>query len=68
MYLAYFQVTVTDSLSQTDVYRLKVGIRTVEWTEDKFLINGKPFYFRGFGRHEDSNVSFSVANGNDEHK
>lgn len=39
-----------------DVYRLKVGIRSVGWTDREFLINGKPFYFRGFGRHEDSNV------------
>ncbi|CAG7787103.1 unnamed protein product, partial [Allacma fusca] len=41
---------------ERDVYRLKVGIRTVSWTEKQFLINNKPFYFRGFGRHEDFDV------------
>lgn len=39
-----------------DVYRLLVGIRTIEVTERKFLINGKPFYFKGFGKHEDVEV------------
>jgi beta-glucuronidase len=39
-----------------DIYYLKVGIRTVEVKGSSFLINGKPFYFRGFGKHEDSNV------------
>ncbi|ODN06255.1 Beta-glucuronidase [Orchesella cincta] len=36
-----------------DVYRLKFGIRTAQVVNDTFLINRKPFYFRGFGRHED---------------
>lgn len=37
-----------------DRYRLQVGIRTVAVVGDQFLINGQPFYFRGFGKHEDS--------------
>ncbi|XP_065719451.2 beta-glucuronidase isoform X4 [Drosophila suzukii] len=39
-----------------DVYRLKVGIRTLSWNKKQFLINGKPVYFRGFGRHEDADI------------
>ncbi len=39
-----------------DIYRLETGIRTVEVRGEKFLINGKPFYFKGFGKHEDSAV------------
>ncbi|XP_052862804.1 beta-glucuronidase [Anopheles cruzii] len=39
-----------------DVYRMKVGIRSLEWNSTAFLINGKPIYFRGFGRHEDSDI------------
>lgn len=39
-----------------DVYRLKVGLRTLSWNKSQFLINGKPVYFRGFGRHEDSDI------------
>ncbi|XP_054163017.1 LOW QUALITY PROTEIN: beta-glucuronidase-like [Oppia nitens] len=39
-----------------DVYYQKVGIRTVKVTDKQFLINDKPFYFRGFGKHEDANI------------
>ena len=44
----------------SDVYRLAVGIRTVEVTETQFLINRKPFYFTGFGKHEDADVSIHI--------
>ena len=40
-----------------DVYKLPVGFRTVKVTNTQFLINGKPFYFKGFNMHEDSDVS-----------
>lgn len=41
----------------SDFYTLPVGIRTVAVTESQFLINGKPFYFRGVNKHEDADVS-----------
>lgn len=37
-----------------DEYRQPFGIRSVEVSGTQFLINGKPFYFKGFGKHEDS--------------
>jgi len=37
-----------------DVYEQSFGVRTVKVEGDKFLINGKPFYFKGFGKHEDA--------------
>ena len=37
-----------------DRYRQAFGIRTVKVEGTDFLINGKPFYFKGFGKHEDS--------------
>ena len=37
-----------------DSYTEPFGIRTVEVKDSKFLINGKPFYFKGFGKHEDT--------------
>ncbi len=37
-----------------DSYRKTFGFRTVEAQSDRFLINGEPFYFRGFGKHEES--------------
>lgn len=59
-YLYTLVVTLTDDQNEGgndgDVYRLKVGIRSVTWSNKEFFINGKPFYFRGYGRHEDFNV------------
>lgn len=37
-----------------DKYDLPVGFRTVEVKDETFLINDKPFYFKGFGKHEDT--------------
>jgi len=39
-----------------DFYEEEFGIRSVEILGNQFLINGKPFYFKGFGKHEDSEV------------
>ena len=39
---------------ENDIYLLPVGIRTVEVKDGQFLINGKPFYFKGYGKHEDT--------------
>ncbi len=39
-----------------DTYEQPFGVRTVEVSDGKFLINGKPFYFKGFGKHEDSHI------------
>lgn len=47
----------TESQEDVDIYRTKFGVRTLKWTNETFTINDKPIYFRGFGRHEDSDVS-----------
>lgn len=39
-----------------DVYEEQFGVRKVEVKSGKFLINGEPFYFKGFGKHEDTHV------------
>jgi beta-glucuronidase len=39
-----------------DAYPLPVGVRTVAVEGNRFLINGEPFYFTGFGKHEDSAI------------
>jgi beta-glucuronidase len=39
-----------------DEYALPVGIRSVAVDGTRFLINGEPFHFRGFGKHEDAAV------------
>lgn len=49
--------THSSSPDMDDVYHLPVGIRSVEVKGTQFLINNEPFYFKGFGKHEDSDVS-----------
>jgi hypothetical protein len=36
-----------------DLYRETCGLREITVTPTQFLINGEPFYFQGFGKHED---------------
>ncbi|NJC71352.1 beta-glucuronidase [Planosporangium thailandense] len=56
-YLYTFTVELwRDGEGPVDVYPLPVGIRTVDVSGTRFLINGEPFYFRGFGKHEDTPV------------
>lgn len=59
-YLYRFEAYLTSASTsfERDVYRLNFGVRTAEVINDTFLINKKPFYFRGFGRHEDYHVLF----------
>ncbi|WP_250278962.1 beta-glucuronidase [[Clostridium] colinum] len=40
-----------------DTYTEEFGVRTVEVKDGKFLINNKPFYFKGFGKHEDAHIN-----------
>ncbi|MGP4039551.1 beta-glucuronidase [Gracilibacillus sp. D59] len=37
-----------------DVYEEAFGVRKIEVKNGKFLINGQSFYFKGFGKHEDT--------------
>lgn len=58
-YLYDLEVTATGRSGEpgdADVYSQPVGIRTVAVDGTRFLINGEPFYFTGFGKHEDSAV------------
>uniref|UniRef100_A0AAR2L7P5 Beta-glucuronidase n=1 Tax=Pygocentrus nattereri TaxID=42514 RepID=A0AAR2L7P5_PYGNA len=55
-YLYSMEVQLTAESGQIDVYVMPVGIRTVEVTSSKFLINKKPFYFHGVNKHEDADI------------
>jgi beta-glucuronidase len=56
-YLHDAQVDLVDAGGAVvDTYHQSVGIRSVEVRGTQFLINGEPFYFRGFGKHEDTPV------------
>lgn len=55
-YLYHLDVDLVDDGDLVDTYRLPVGIRTVEVRGLELLINSEPFYFTGFGKHEDTAV------------
>lgn len=56
-YLYTIEIQLTNNDDEiVDIYRMKFGIRSLKWTHSSFLINDKPIYFRGFGRHEDSDI------------
>ena len=47
-------VRVLDVQGQVlDEYHQRFGVRTVEVKGNRLLLNGKPVYLQGFGRHED---------------
>jgi beta-glucuronidase len=52
-YLYDLGIELTDGDGVLDSYALPVGIRTVAVRGTEFLINGEPFRFTGFGKHED---------------
>lgn len=58
------EVMVTDENEVKDVCTERFGFRTVEVKDCTLLLNGKPVYLKGFGKHEDSPVlgrGFSLA-------
>lgn len=55
-YLYDFVAEVVSDGDVVDSYTLPVGVRTVEVQGTQILINGEPFHFTGFGKHEDSAV------------
>ncbi|WP_347350747.1 beta-glucuronidase [Intrasporangium sp.] len=56
-YLYALEVRLVRGDEVHDSYVQTVGIRTVEVRGAEFLINGEPFYFKGFGKHEDIPVT-----------
>jgi beta-glucuronidase len=52
-YLYDLEVQLVRGDTIVDSYHQSVGVRTVNVDGIRFLINGEPFYFTGFGKHED---------------
>jgi len=52
-YLYQLKVEALVGGQVADEYSVNVGVRTVEVRGNQFLINNEPFYFTGFGMHED---------------
>lgn len=54
-YVYQLEVNVYDHNSTLlDSYQQEFGLRTIEIKNNQFFINNQPFYFTGFGRHEDT--------------
>jgi beta-glucuronidase len=51
--LYQLKVELIDAQEIFDRVNLSVGIRTVKVMGGKLLLNGKPIFLKGFGRHED---------------
>jgi len=52
-YLYELNVSLYKDKEVVDQYSLATGIRTIEVSNNKILLNGKPIYLKGFGKHED---------------
>ncbi|WP_274364969.1 beta-glucuronidase [Paenibacillus thermotolerans] len=55
-YLYTARIELINDGRVVDVYEQPFGVRTVQVRDGKFLINNKPFYFKGFGKHEDTPI------------
>lgn len=55
-YLYKIVIRILDGDKVVDEYYEKIGIRTFEVKNQRFLLNGKSVYLRGFGKHEDADI------------
>jgi beta-glucuronidase len=55
-YLYTLAVELVEGGQVVDSYEQPFGVRTVAVRDGKFLINNRPFYFKGFGKHEDTPI------------
>ncbi len=51
LYIVKFELFEKDNL--VDEYQLETGVREIEVKDIELLLNGKPIFLRGFGKHED---------------
>ena len=55
-YLYTLRITLSDGGTLLDSYSMEIGIREIRISGTDILINGKPVYLKGFGKHEDSDI------------
>lgn len=56
-YLYKFEVILYSDEAEVDSYNLTFGIREVSVKEGNIYVNNKKVYLKGFGKHEDFNVT-----------
>ena len=47
------EIELFDNDEALDEYHLEIGVREISITEEQLLLNGKPIFLKGFGKHED---------------
>ncbi len=56
-YLYTIKIEIYNKDGVIDEYCEEIGIRTVEIKGEEILLNGRPIYLKGFGKHEDADIS-----------
>lgn len=52
-HLYQLSVTLLNGKTAADTYELSFGVRTIAFNNKQLLLNGKPVFLKGFGKHED---------------
>lgn len=52
-FLYKVSVSISDANRVIDTYALETGVRTISTNDKQILLNGKPVFLKGFGKHED---------------
>jgi beta-glucuronidase len=52
-FLYHIDVKIADGRTTLDHYTLETGVRTISTNNKQVLLNGKPIFLKGFGKHED---------------
>jgi beta-glucuronidase len=52
-FLYHVDITIGDGKTTFDHYALETGVRTISANNKQILLNGKPVFLKGFGKHED---------------
>lgn len=52
-FLYKVSVSISDASRVIDTYELETGVRTISTNDKQILLNGKPVFLKGFGKHED---------------
>lgn len=56
-YMYTLVINVHSQVSKlVDIFRLPFGFRTIRYDKENLYINNQPFYFKGFGMHEDADI------------
>ncbi len=55
-YLYTIKLELKENGRVVDEYKDRIGIRTVKVEGEKILVNGKPVYLKGYGKHEDFEI------------